>query len=194
MKNLSSRERKIMWACGLTLIAYLTYNFVAHPLYEKQKRADQKIQSKILFINKYYAILNQKDYFQRKEAAAKQLERELNQKFLTPPQPALAAANLQKILESQARSHAVNIVQVKTEKPKFMERLLTVPVKLTVRSNLRNLMQFLHRVENHSKFLVVENLQSRRVNKSEPEHLETRLLISGFIQQLEAESKKKKKT
>jgi len=41
------------------------------------------------------------------------------------------------------------------------------------------------RIENHEKFLVIEELRSRRINKKEPEDLQTRLLITGFIKELE---------
>jgi hypothetical protein len=46
------------------------------------------------------------------------------------------------------------------------------------------------RIENHEKFLVVEELRSRRINKKEPEDLQTRLLITGFIKELEPKSGK----
>ena len=74
--------------------------------------------------------------------------------------------------------------QFKIEKTRFTEGLLTVPVEVTVRSTLRNLAQFIRHIENHQKFLVIENLRTRRINKRDPEILESRLLVSGFVQQL----------
>ena len=128
--------------------------------------------------------------WQRSESRAKpvttlrQLKRELERRFLKPSKPALAAAGLQEILERGIQKNSVNIVKFRTEKTRFTEGLLTVPVEVTVRSTMRNLAQFIQEIENHSKFLVIEELQVRRINKNDPELLESRLLVSGFLQQL----------
>ena len=46
------------------------------------------------------------------------------------------------------------------------------------------------RIENHQKFLIVEEFLSRRINKQEPEDLLTRLTITGFIKELESKTGK----
>ena len=46
------------------------------------------------------------------------------------------------------------------------------------------------RVESNEKFLIIEKLQSRRINKVDPEEIQTRLTITGFIQQLETQGEK----
>ena len=94
-------------------------------------------------------------------------------------------------LQDLAKQNSVHIVQVNTQKPKYTVGLLTVPVRITVRSSLRNLSGFLHGVENHDRFLVVEDLQTRRINRNEPEYLESRLLVNGFLKQQEPENTKK---
>ena len=78
------------------------------------------------------------------------------------------------------------------EKPKFIKGILAIPVEFTVRSNLKNLALFLMRIENHQKFLIVEEFRSRRINKQEPESLQTHLLVTGFIKELEPKSGKQK--
>ncbi len=191
IKNLTAREKKIGVITGVLIIVFIIYSLIISPLYQKQKKADQEIQSKILFINKYYAILNQKEYYQNKGVTNKQLEGELAQRFLSPSQPSLAAASLQKIVENHAKGNAVNVIQVKIEKPKYEEGLLSIPIRIVLRSDLRNLTQFLFQVENSSKFLVIEEMVIRRVNRSEPEFLETRLLVSGFVQEPQSGKNKK---
>ena len=46
------------------------------------------------------------------------------------------------------------------------------------------------RIESNEKFLIIEKLQSRRINKVDPEEIQTRLIITGFIQQLETQDGK----
>ena len=76
------------------------------------------------------------------------------------------------------------------EKPKFISGILAIPIEITVRSNLRSLALFLMRIENHQKFLIVEEFRSKRTNKQEPEDLQTRLLVTGFIKELESKTGK----
>lgn len=184
IKNLAPREKIIMWVGVFVITAYIFMVFIGKPLYQKLKNTDQTIQSRVLFINKYKAILSQKDYYQQKVAAVRRLKKELKQRFLDSPKPALAVAGLQKIIENGIAKNSVDIIRFKIEKTRFTEGLLTVPVEVTVRSTLRNLGQFIRHIENHQKFLVIENLRIRRINKRDPEILESRLLVSGFVQQL----------
>lgn len=184
IKNLALREKIIMWVGVFVITAYIFMVFIGKPLYQKLKNTDQTIQSRVLFINKYKAILSQKDYYQQKVVAVRRLKKELKQRFLDSPKPALAVAGLQKIIENGIAKNSVDIIRFKIEKTRFTEGLLTVPVEVTVRSTLRNLAQFIRHIENHQKFLVIENLRIRRINKRDPEILESRLLVSGFVQQL----------
>ena len=150
---------------------------------------DEKIKKKIQFIQKYYEVLNQKAYYQEKSKANKSNNTSLLRRFFSEKQPGLAAASLQKLIESFSSS-TVTIERTKVNKPKYINGILAVPIEITIRSNLKNLSLFLMRIENHEKFLVVEELRSRRINKTDPEDLQTRLMISGFIQELEPQGGK----
>lgn len=189
-QNRKLREKIILTLAGCLVLTYVFIEYVGQPLYLKQKRQEQDIESKILFITKYHEILNQTDYYQKKEQTNQELAMKLSRLLLSPPQPALAAAELQKSLEDKARKTRVNLVQVKTEKTKYLEGLLTVPVRITVKSSLEKLSRFIRLIENDDTFLVIEELAIRRINKREPEQLESRLLVNGFIQKREPEKLK----
>ena len=191
MKNLSAREKLILSLALSLILGYGLVEYVFFPIYQKQKTIDQEIESKILFISQYYAILHQKDFYLKKEEATRALKEELGRRFLNQETPALAGADLQRILQELGSRNSVHIVQVNPEKPKYTVGLLTVPVRITIRSSLRHLAGYLRDIENHDRFLVVENMQTRRINRNEPEYLETRLLVDGFMQQLEPERVKK---
>ncbi len=185
--NRTLREKYIWTLCGVLILTFAFVEYVGKPLYLKQKTQEQMIANKIFLITKYYENLNQKAYYREKEQASQKLSARLNKMFLSPYQPALAAAGLQKLLEDKARKTRIHLVQVKTEKAKYMEDLLTIPVKITVKSTLEGLSQFVRLIENDEKFLVVEELVIRRINKKDPEQLESRLLVNGFIQHRKSE-------
>jgi len=187
--NIGKRDKVFLIGGGIFVACYLLFFLVAEPIYKKQISIDEKIKDKINFIEKYYEVLNQTSYYQAKEVANKNTKITLQKRFFKDKEPGLAAAELQKLLQGFSRG-AVTIEKTRVEKPKYVARILAVPVEITVRSSLKNLALFLMRIENHDKFLIIEELRSRRINKKEPEDLQTRLLITGFIKELEPKSGK----
>ena len=187
--KIGKRDKFYLVGGGIFVACYLLFFLVAEPIYKKQIIINEKIKDKINFIEKYYQVLNQTSYYQAKEVVNKNTKTTLQKRFFSDKEPGLAAAGLQKLLQGFSRG-AVTIEKTRVEKPKYVARILAVPVEITVRSSLKNLALFLMRIENHEKFLVVEDLRSRRINKKEPEDLQTRLLITGFIKKLEPKSGK----
>jgi len=192
IKELNPRDKKSLILGGICVISYCIYVFIAEPIYTKQKDVDQQIQSKILFIEKYQEILTKKGYYKQKEKSGKEIALQLNKQFMDETKPALAAASLQKTFEEFAGQTSVAIVSTRTDKPRYVERLLAVPVEITVRSTLRNLSQLIFLIENHEKLILVEELTIQRTdNKPVHEELNSKLLIVGFIKELEPEKAKK---
>ncbi len=187
--NIGERDKKFLIGGGVFVACYILFFFVAEPIYKKQANINEKIKDKVNFIEKYYEVLNQTTYYQAKEAANKNIKINLQKRFLNETEPGLAAAGLQKLLQGFSKG-AVTIEKTRVEKPKFMTGILAIPVEVTIRSSLKNLALFLMRIENHQKFLIVEELRSRRINKKEPEDLQTRLLITGFIKELDPKGEK----
>lgn len=191
IKNLNANDKRALMIGGACVFAYVFFMFGVKPVYLKQKNIDEQVRSKIFFIKKYREILNQKAYYNQKRQAAKTIQADLNRQFLGKKKPALAAASLQKVLENYAQRTSVTIESARIEKPRFTEHLFAVPVEINIRSTLNNLTQFIYLIENHEKFLVIEEAVIRRTNKTDPEELQTRLSILGFIRELEKNNIKK---
>jgi len=192
MTELSERDKKFLLAGGICVIIYLGYMFVVEPVFSRQINIEKQIQKKILFIEKYYEILNRSAFYKQKKKGTEILQNQLAKQFFPLKKPSLAAAGLQKILKNHARKTSVTVITTRTEKPKYVEGLLAFPVEITVRSTLKNLSRFLFLVENNNPLLVVENLSIKRVGKNDtPEELKSRILVLGFLQQLEPEPSRK---
>ena len=187
--KIGQRDKNFLVGGVIFLTCYLLFLFVAQPAYENQANINRRIKDKINFIEKYYKVLNQTSYYQAKEVENKNIKSILQKKFLAEKEPGLAAAPLQKLLQGFSKG-LVSIKKTRVEKPKFISGILAIPIEITVRSNLRSLALFLMRIENHQKFLIVEEFRSKRTNKQEPEDLQTRLLVTGFIKELESKTGK----
>jgi len=189
--KLSERDKRFLMVGAAAVTLYVLTQFVIQPFMASQARLDGTIESRIQFIKKYYEILNQKPYYDAKSGSNQAIAARLSERFLDENQAGLAAASLQKILEELAGQAGVNIDRARIEKTKPLGGLLAVPVEITIRSDLKSLSQLIHRIENHRKFLVVENLVSHRVNKTGEESLKTNLLVLGFIRETETKDVKK---
>lgn len=187
--DISQRDKIVLLIGSVFVACYLLFFFVAKPIYKQQAKVDDKIKNKVQFIQKYYEILNQKPYYQEKEKANRSTHTSLSRRFFKEKQTGLVAASLQKLVESFSAG-TVTIERTKVEKTKYIEGMLAVPIEISVRSDLKRLSVFLMRIENNEKFLIIEEMQSRRINKTDPEDLQTRLKITGFIQELETQGGK----
>ena len=190
MIQITSRDKRVLLAGGTLTILLLFFVFVAQPVYQEDKKVQRQIQDKILFIQKCYEILNQKSYYKAKSTENKSIHTTLSQRFLNQAKPALAAAEQQRLLEELANQTGVNIIRFRVDKPKYVEKLLTISTQVTVRSKLRNLTNFIHRLENNQKFMIIEEISMQRTNKKDLEELQTQLTVSGFIKKMEEEKSK----
>ena len=185
MIQIAPRDKKVLIVGGVFIVLYLLFVLIAQPAFRENKLASQKIQDKILFIQKCYEILNQKSYYKAKSTENKSIHTTLSQRFLNQAKPALAAAEQQRLLEELANQTGVNIIRFRVDKPKYVEKLLTISTQVTVRSKLRNLTNFIHRLENNQKFMIIEEISMQRTNKADLEELQTQLTVSGFIKKME---------
>ena len=190
MTQMTPRDKKVMIVGGVFVICCALFIFIAQPMYDKQEIVEKQIQDKILFIQKYQEIIKQKSYYEAKSIENKSIHAALSQKFLNETNPALATASQQSLLEELARQTGVNIVRVRVDKPKYMEKLLTVTTRISVRSTLRNLTRFVHMLESNQKFMIIEEISAQRTNNTDLEELQSQFTISGFIKIMEAEKAK----
>lgn len=190
MIQITSRDRKVLFAGGTFIVSWLIFIFVAQPTYQESKKLNKKIQDKILFIQKCYEILNQKSYYKTISTENKLLRTTLDQRFSSQTKPALAASEQQNLIEKLSNQTGVNIIRFRVDKPKYVENLLAISTKVTTRSKLRNLTNFIHMLESNQKFMVIEEITVQRINKTDLEELQAQLTISGFIKTMETESKK----
>ena len=190
MTEITSRDRKLVLTGGTFIILWVFFVFVAKPVYIENSSADQKIQDKILFIQKCYEILNQKSYYKAKSTENKLTSTILKQRFFNQTKPALAAAEQQRLLESLSNQTGVNIIRFRVDKHKYTENLLTISTKVTIRSKLKNLTNFIRMLESNQKFMVIEEMAIKRINKTDLEELQAQMTVSGFIKTMKTDKKK----
>ena len=184
MIQITPRDKKVLIAGGTFIIFWFLFILVVQPLHQENKITSQKIQDKLIFIQKCYEILNQKSYYKEKSKENKLIRTTLDQRFFNQTKPALAASEQQHLIENLSNKTGVNIIRFRVDKPKYLEGLLTISTKVTTRAKLRNFTNFIHTLESNQKFMVIEEMAIQRINDTDLEELQAQLTISGFIQSM----------
>lgn len=124
------------------------------------------------------------------EAALKRGEAGL----LTGKTPALAAADIQKVVHEIAKKSHVEIQSVRVLKPKDVvgSHYLSIPVQVVIKGVMRQLTKFLYQIVQSSKYLTVQEVRiivtRRRLRgkASVSELIKADITINGFLKSSDA--------
>ena len=107
--------------------------------------------------------------------------------LLTGETPALAAANIQQVVQAIAKRCQIQITSVQVLKPKDASETyyLTIPVQMSVRGTIRHLKEFMYQIMSSPKYLTVQKVKiivgrSRRRVKTN-ENVRADITVNGFL-------------
>lgn len=103
--------------------------------------------------------------------------------LLTGTSNALAAAELQEIVEDAAQTAGVEIDRIRIEDPVPQEDVSKTVLDAGLITTLEPLTEFLHLLENSVPYIVIERIEIRRVrrvNDGEEPEMTADLVVSGF--------------
>jgi len=174
-------------AMALLLMAGAVYRF--WPQIQDIFAADDTIALKKNRLIKYQKMLHSAGDLEKElsllEAALKRGEAGL----LTGKTPALAAADIQKVVHEIAKKSQVEIQSVRVLKPKDVggSRYLSIPVQVSIKGVMRQLTDFLYQIIRSSKYLTVQevriNVTRRRLRgkTSASKLIKADITINGFL-------------
>jgi hypothetical protein len=181
--NLSKKDKRTIFIGSIAGIAILVYTYVIDPIYSDKNRISNEITKKIKLINKYNDLLKSEKFVTGEFKAAKSVNSKIESYFLTKESPSLAAAELQKILNEQAKAVNLSIESEKVIETYGYDIFMVVPVEIIIKSNLRNIMGFLYGVENGEKLIDIEKLSMKIIRNSTPleeELIESKIVTKGY--------------
>ena len=109
--------------------------------------------------------------------------------LFTGKTPALAAADIQKVVHEIAKKSQMEIVSVSVLKPKEVggSHYLSIPVEVVIKSSMRQLKEFLYQIMSASKYLTVQKVRitvstgRRRRKTNDLQRIGVKITISGFL-------------
>ncbi len=105
--------------------------------------------------------------------------------LLTGETPALAAADIQQVVQAIAKKCQVQIRSVQVLKPKDVggSHYLSIPVQLSVSGTIRHLKEFMYQIMSSPKYLTVQNVKINvgRRRRGKTELTRADITVNGFL-------------
>jgi len=186
--KINPRERKFIFFGATAVAALVIFYLITLLLPDRESRA-QQVETKKAMLLKHRELLSQEKFYKEQvEQYAVHLEQDMI-RLLPGDNPNVAEADLQKLLMSFADQSGVEITRKNTRPDKEMEDdLIMVSVAIETNCNLEQLVRFLTAIQNHDKFLKIEQFtitgfQTQRRNQIRPG-----MTVVGYISSKEPES------
>jgi len=178
--KITKRLKKIILFGGSFICILALYRFIYEPIKDYEKGMRQSLELKVGLISRYGKVIKEEDKF---ETSKRQSEISLDKAerlFLSAKTAALAAAQLQSIIQSKANVYNVNIKSTLIGKTEKMGDYRKVSVKVTTESGIRGLMSFLHDLESYPKFLKISRSILRGHVANNASRINTTLFVEGL--------------
>lgn len=134
-------------------------------------------------IIKYRELINQKGELEQKISSLKKAVVSSSVMMLEGGSPALAAVDLQNIINLKAAQSEIKIKSVDVVKEKQVVKdgvYLSVPVRLTFDADVRQVKDFVYSIESDAKYLTITDLACT-VSASDSRMVNTVLTVEGYM-------------
>jgi len=151
------RKHIVIALAILTLFAF-AYRF--YPFFEEMVSPGKEIELKERRLIKYRKMIESGENIDKQRDSLNNTLRELESRLLAGKTPALAAVEIQKIVEEIAGKSGVQIGLVNVLKPEELEPryYLRIPLEFHIFPTMRQLKEILYRIETTEKHLNVKKM------------------------------------
>ena len=185
--KVTPRERKFIFFGTFVVAAIAVFYLITLLLPDHESRA-QQVETKRSMLLRYRQMLGQEETFKNQvEQYTAHLQQNMT-RLLPGDNPNIAEADLQKLLMSFADQSGVEINRKNTlPDEEIGDDLIKVSVNIEINSNLDQLIQFLAAIQNHDKFLKVEQFQITSYSSQRRQRIRPTMTVMGYISSKEPE-------
>ena len=193
--KIDKKRKYFLLAAGFLLVVGVVYR--TWPEIQNIQGADGDIALREKQLVKYQRMFQSSGDLEKEVAALKGILKQGESGLLTGKTPALAAADIQKVMREMAEKSQVEIKRVRVLKPEDVggSHYLSIPVQLTIRATVRHLKELLYQIMTSSKYLTVQKVvitvHRRRLRKGEARKAEivnADITVNGFLKKLDGQT------
>ncbi len=186
MMNLGSAlsgEKRKYFLIGLVVVLSVAVLFQYAPEMRSAVSTEGEAGLMARQLAKYREAVRKKD---RLQAALVQVERSLTQAesgLLTGNTKAIAAVDIQNILNALAEQSGVRFKTIRVLPPAGEETAayLPIPVQITFDASIRQVKEIVYRIESAARLLRIPEARIRMANPKTPEIVQAVLTVEGFM-------------
>jgi len=183
--KITPRDKKFLIAGAIAVCIYIVTRFAVFPLFDQVSGQKNDLYMKEKILAKYLNILKKQDQLQQTLKQLSQKEKRIEESLLQGETPSLAAADIQKIVDSIAKESELNIQSVKVIDPGKKDGFITILIQVMFTSDLSRTGNFIRGIENNQKLLTIPELKIRVKNKRKTQEVVVTLQILGFMKKEE---------
>jgi Tfp pilus assembly protein PilO len=159
--KLTVREKGIVVLAGVLAIGYAGVAYVVDPFLESQTAVQEAIEQKRLEYQQLVALAAERERYQRKVDDLRLRVSEAEAMLLKEDKAPVVAAQVQEVVHQFGRETGVSIMREAVLRPKEQEVVVEVPVEVSLKGSLREVQEFVYKVESHDKMLTIPQIAIR---------------------------------
>ena len=179
--KITARDRRFLIVGAIAVGLFLVLNYAVLPVYESIMFKRKDIALKEITLQKYQRKIEPQGALRKKLAEVQRRSREVEQSLLKGVTTSLAAADIQRIVDTVARKSQVSIKSVKVLDASARDVLTTIPVQVTFDGDLGRTCAFMRSIESNAKLLAIQEMKIRVRNRRKPKGITVTLKIAGFM-------------
>lgn len=177
-----TRERKIIFIGGAILLLFgIFYRFF--PAIEDVFLREGELLAKEVKLLKYQHLLKEQKSLHAQIAEMKHQVTAAESSLLKGQTPALAAADMQKLLGGIAQESEIQIKTLQIITPVKLDQgnYLEIPLQMTITSSIGDFFKLLYGIESASTLLNVTQMNIRSLLGGRNEEIQSSLTITGYM-------------
>jgi len=159
--NLTKREKGIVLLAGVLAIGYAGLTYVLDPFLDSQATVQEAVEQKRLELQQLLALVAENERYQRKVDDLRVRVSEAEAMLLKEDKVPVVAAEVQEVVHQFGRETGVSIIRESVLRPKEQEVVVEVPVEVSLKGSLREVQEFVYKVESHHKRLTIPQIAIR---------------------------------
>jgi Tfp pilus assembly protein PilO len=180
-RNMSPRERFLVFASAAVIAVVLVWSFVVVPVVDRQRHAAEMVPERKQVLERRRELIARKTAIAAEAAETDAKIQKLSARFLTAAVPAVAASELQKLTKEMVAQAGTETRSERILPPVENGEILVIPVEIAVSGEIRQLVDLLARLDESPKLLTVQDLKIRVVNINQPKDLLATIVVQGYI-------------
>ncbi|OGV97817.1 MAG: hypothetical protein A3I04_06830 [Nitrospinae bacterium RIFCSPLOWO2_02_FULL_39_110] len=181
MKITEKSKRGVIFG-GILILLIILYIMILEPLMKYERRMREDIALKEALLNRHKTILEGRaDVEARSRRARKLIEKAKNRIFFAKTQ-ALAAAQLQSVIQNIAKKYDVTIKSMNIKKAEKTEGYSTISLQFVTYSSIRGLVDFLYELETEPRFINIISFTIKSEIIREASRLDSTFVVGALAE------------